>query len=70
MLFRSGALLGVALGVAGSYVIGQFAGWHTALQLESFVLAVGFASIVGIVFGFYPACKASRLTPVEALRYE
>jgi putative ABC transport system permease protein len=65
-----GGLLGVALGVTGSYVIGQFANWHIVLQLESIAMAVGFAGIIGIFFGFYPAHKASRLAPVEALRYE
>jgi putative ABC transport system permease protein len=65
-----GGLLGVALGVAGSYAIGHLAGWRTALQLESIVTAVGFSGIIGLLFGFYPARKASRLTPIEALRYE
>jgi len=65
-----GGLLGVALGVAGSYAIGQFAGWRVALRPESIALAVGFAGIIGIFFGFYPARKASRLLPIEALRYE
>jgi putative ABC transport system permease protein len=65
-----GGLLGVALGVAGSYAIGQFAGWDIALQLGSIALAIGFAGVIGIFFGFYPALKASRLTPTEALRYE
>jgi len=65
-----GGLLGVALGVAGSYAIGHFAGWRIALQVESIALAGGFAGIIGIFFGFYPARKASRLMPIEALRYE
>jgi len=65
-----GGLLGVVLGVAGSYAIGHFAGWRIVLQLESIVLAVGFAAIIGILFGVYPARKASRLTPIDALRYE
>ncbi len=65
-----GGLLGIALGLAGSLAIGQFAGWRTDLSPESVVLAVGFAAGIGIFFGFYPARKASRLLPIEALRYE
>jgi putative ABC transport system permease protein len=65
-----GGLLGIALGLAGSLAIGQFAGWRTSLSGASIVLAVGFAAAIGIFFGFYPARKASRLLPIEALRYE
>jgi putative ABC transport system permease protein len=65
-----GGLLGILLGVGGSYAIGHFAEWRTELNLPSIVLAVGFAAAIGIFFGFYPARKASRLLPIEALRYE
>jgi putative ABC transport system permease protein len=65
-----GGLLGVVVGVAGSYGVGEFAGWRIELRLDSIALAVGFAGIIGIFFGFYPARKASRLLPIEALRYE
>ena len=65
-----GGLLGIVLGVGGSFAIGQFADWRTELNLQSIVLAVGFAAAIGIFFGFYPARKASRLLPIEALRYE
>ena len=65
-----GGLLGIALGLSGSLAIGQFAGWRTSLSPESVVHAVGFAAAIGLSFGFYPARKASRLSPIEALRYE
>ena len=65
-----GGLLGIALGLGGSLAIGEFAGWRTSLSPASVVLAVGFAAAIGIFFGFYPARKASRLLPIEALRYE
>ena len=65
-----GGVCGIALGVGGSYAIGHFAGWRTALDVDAIVLAVGFAAAIGIFFGFYPARKASRLLPIEALRYE
>ena len=65
-----GGLLGIVLGVAGSYAIGHFAQWHTELDVEAIALAAGFAAAVGVFFGFYPARKASRLLPIEALRYE
>ncbi|HRK56481.1 MAG TPA: ABC transporter permease [Burkholderiaceae bacterium] len=63
-------LIGVALGVGLSYLVAQWAGWRTALSFEAIVLAVGFSAAVGIFFGFYPARKAARLLPIEALRHE
>ena len=65
-----GGLCGILLGVSGSYAIAHFAGWRTALDINAIVLAVGFAAAVGVFFGFYPARKASRMLPIEALRYE
>ena len=65
-----GGLLGVLLGFGGSYAISEFAGWRVELRPESVALAVSFAAAIGIFFGFYPARKASRLLPIEALRYE
>jgi putative ABC transport system permease protein len=65
-----GGLLGMMLGVGGSYAISNLAGWRVELGPESIALAVSFAAAIGIFFGFYPARKASRLLPIEALRYE
>jgi ABC-type antimicrobial peptide transport system permease subunit len=65
-----GGLIGIALGVGGAMLIAELAEWRTELSLASILLAVGFAASVGIFFGYYPARKASRLSPIEALRYE
>ena len=65
-----GGIIGIALGIGSSNAIGYFAQWHTVLSAGSVVLAFGFAAAIGIFFGFYPARKASRLDPIEALRYE
>jgi putative ABC transport system permease protein len=65
-----GGLIGIVLGVAGSYAVGVAAGWRTELSGAAIVLAVGFAAGVGVFFGWYPARKAARLSPIEALRYE
>ena len=53
-----------------TYAISELAGWRVQLRPESIAIAVGFAAGIGIFFGFYPARKASRLLPIEALRYE
>jgi len=65
-----GGVIGIALGLAGSYGIAYFAEWRTLILPDAILLAFGFAGAVGIFFGFYPAQKASRLDPIEALRYE
>ena len=65
-----GGLIGIGLGVLSARAISYFAEWRTILAPESVVLAFGFAAGIGIFFGFYPARKASRLDPIDALRYE
>ena len=65
-----GGLIGIGLGVAGSYAIAYVAGWRTLVDVPAIVLAFGFAALVGVFFGLYPARKAARLDPIEALRYE
>ena len=65
-----GALAGVALGLGRALGLGHFAGWEVILQPHAVILAVSSASIVGIFFGWWPARKAARLSPIDALRYE
>ncbi len=65
-----GGLIGVGLGLTCAYGAAYVAEWRTLIQFEAILVAFGFAGTVGIFFGFYPARKASRLDPIEALRYE
>ena len=70
VLTSIGGILGVVLGSAIGYGVNAFAGFPVSLPWWSFALGLGFSSLVGIFFGMWPAMKASRLDPIEALRYE
>jgi len=65
-----GGVVGIALGIAGSSAISAMAQWATQVSPGSILLAFFFSAAVGVFFGFYPAQKAARLDPIEALRYE
>lgn len=65
-----GGLLGIAFGIFISYMIVRYAGWTLHLSWFAIVLALLFSTFVGVFFGWYPAKKASRLDPIEALSYE
>jgi putative ABC transport system permease protein len=69
-LSLTGGMIGIGIGLASSYAIAYFAEWRTLINAQAIVIAFGFAAAVGIFFGFYPAQKAARLNPIEALRYE
>ncbi|WHZ22847.1 MAG: ABC-type antimicrobial peptide transport system, permease component [Nitrospira sp.] len=65
-----GGVVGVIVGIVGARLTTAIAGWPTIISLDAIVIAVIFSLVVGLFFGLYPANKAARLNPIEALRYE
>jgi len=65
-----GGIMGVGFGVVASYLVGRALRWPMEIPPQAIAIAALFAVAVGVFFGFYPARKASRLDPIEALRYE
>ena len=65
-----GGLIGLALGMMGAALLSAYMGMTIQVSLGIAAIAIGFSVLVGVVFGVYPAAKASRLHPIEALRYE
>lgn len=65
-----GGILGLIFGIAGAYGLGSIAGISPHISPGTVIIAILFSSAVGIFFGIYPARKAARLNPIEALRYE
>lgn len=70
VLSLAGGILGVALSFGVSYLLNNYTSQAANIQPEIIFLAFGFAGAIGIFFGFYPARKASKLNPIDALRYE
>ncbi len=70
VLSMIGGTIGIALGVAGSALVSHALHWNTFVSPLSVFVAAFFSAAVGIFFGYYPARKAARLDPIEALRYE
>ena len=65
-----GGVLGIVIGIGIGYLVTTLTGLPTTLNWQPFAIGMGFSSAVGIIFGMLPAMRASRLDPIEALRYE
>jgi macrolide transport system ATP-binding/permease protein len=70
VLSIAGGIMGIALGMGVARVLSTWAGWETMVTPQAVLLAFSFSAGVGVLFGFWPARKASLLSPIEALRYE
>jgi putative ABC transport system permease protein len=65
-----GGLIGIGMGFGLSALVKNFMQWPTVIPANAIVMAFGFSGATGVFFGFYPARKAARLDPIEALRFE
>jgi putative ABC transport system permease protein len=70
VLTVNGGLVGTAIGILGAYIFSRTSGWPAVIDPFTVISAILFSGAVGVFFGFYPAYKASRLHPIEALRHE
>ena len=65
-----GGLIGIIAGIGGAWEVARRIDWPLLIRADASILAVGFSGFVGLAFGIYPAYRASRLDPIEALRHE
>ena len=65
-----GGIIGILAGVGLGTLAVKLMGYEAAVSVESIVIAVGFSMAIGVFFGYYPANKAAKLNPIDALRYE
>ncbi len=70
LLSSVGGILGILIGVGASEVVRRFVGWPVLVSPFWVILSFGVSAVVGLFFGYYPARKAARLDPIDALRYE
>ena len=70
VLSTLGGLIGIAIGVTTAHLLSTYAGWPALVSTASIVLSFGVSCAVGVLFGYFPAHKAARLNPIEALRHE
>jgi putative ABC transport system permease protein len=70
LLSTGGGLLGVLLGLGTAHAFDAWLGWPVAVPMTAVLVAFGVSIAIGIAFGFYPAAKASRIDPIDALRFE
>jgi ABC-type antimicrobial peptide transport system permease subunit len=69
-LSLAGGLLGIGLGLAASYGVSVWLGWATDVSTPAVLMSFGFAAVIGVLFGYFPARRAAALNPTEALHYE
>ena len=70
LLSVTGGIIGVVLGIGASYAVKMFAHWPIYIELWSIIMSFAVCTFTGVFFGWYPAKKAARLDPIEAIRYE
>ena len=70
MLSLIGGAIGIAIGAFGARTISNAFEWPARVSTNAVVIAFGFSTLIGVLFGYYPAQQAARLDPIAALRFE